>query len=131
MKKRMISAVMILAILAALLVGCQKVSSVKNTAASDPIPAVQTGTVFNFSLKEALNAVKQTINVDYTKYKIDLINSNLSYEGQDYYQFQISDDKAAIEPYLIVSKENGAVYCYYSNQTVTEVYQDKVFGSKC
>ncbi|HHV33016.1 hypothetical protein [Caproiciproducens sp. LBM24188] len=129
MKKRVISAVLALAAVFTMLAGCKTVSTVHNAAAPVEPAAVQTvaETTINVSEEEALNAVRQTIRVDYSKHPVCLVNSALKYKNEEYYQFQIS----SLQPYLIVSKENGAVYCYYDDQTVTEVYQDKTFGSKC
>jgi hypothetical protein len=130
MKKRAVSAMMVLVVIFTLLAGCQRVSAAQNTAAPTEIPAVQTG-MLNFGLQEALNAVRQTIQLDYSKYSIHLISDQLKYDGQDYYQFRISNSSGSIGPSIIVSRENGALYCYYPDHTVTGVDQDKVFGSKC
>ena len=126
MKKRVIAAVMVLAVISVLLVGCQTVGSAQNTstpAYSQPVE--------NIGRSEATNIIKNMINMDYSKYKIDLINDDLNYKGEEYFQFLLSDSKSSIEPSIIVSKNNGAIYCYYPDQTVTEVFQDGVFKSKC
>lgn len=84
----------------------------------------------NVDQSEAVNVVKNMIRMDYSKYKIDLINKNLEYNGSEYYQFLISNNEASIEPSIIVSKNDGAILCYYPDNTVTEVDQDGVFKSK-
>lgn len=131
MKKRVIAAVMVTTVILALLVGCQKTGMVQNTGASaNSQPVLTSQPIENIGRVEAINVVKHTINMDYSKYQIDLVNDNLKYNGQEYFQFLISDSKTSIEPSIIVSKENGAAYCYYPDHTVTEVYQDSVFKSR-
>lgn len=130
MNKRVVSALTVFVLVFALLVGCQKISTVQNAEVSGR-PQSSPQTVENIGRTEAVNAVRHTISMDYSKYKIDLINDDLNYKGQEYFQFLISDSQSAIEPSIIVSKDNGAIYCYYPDQTVTEVYDDQVFKSKC
>lgn len=130
MKKRVIAAVMALVVISALLVGCQKTGTVQNAAVSGESQPVQISqSVENIGRTEAINTVKHMINMDDGKYKINLVNDDLKYNGQEYFQFTISDSKTSLEPSIIVSKENGAIYCYYPDHTVTEVYQDAVFKS--
>ncbi len=132
MKKRVIAAVMALAVLSVLLIGCQKTGTVQNTAApASSQPAQSSQLAENIDRAEATNVIKNMINLDHGKYKIDLINDDLNYKGQEYFQFLLSDSNAAVEPSIIVSKNNGAIYCYYPDRTVTEVDQAGVFKLKC
>lgn len=132
MKKKLILAILPILILAAFITACSHTAtarSIDKPVSSQPVQDVKA--VQNIDSTEALNVVRHMINLDYTKYKIDLINDNLEYKGQQYYQFLISDQEVSIEPSIIVSKDDGEIYCYYPDKTVTEVYQDGVFKSKC
>jgi len=132
MKKRVIAAVMVLVVFSAFLVGCQRTGTVQNTGVPSNTQLINTSQpVENIGRIEAANVIKNMINLDYSKYKINLVNDDFKFHGEDYYQFLLTDSKITIEPSIIVSKNNGAIYCYYPDQTVTEVYQDSVFKSKC
>jgi len=111
-----------------ILTACSKAGPALN---SKPEIFQPTQSVQNIDRSEAVNVIKNMIRMDYTKYKVDLIDSNFEYKGNQYYQFLISDRNASIEPSIIVSKHNGTILCYYPDNTVTEVYQDGVFKSKC
>ncbi len=116
----------------ALFTACSQAAAVKTAATaklSQPVQAVKS--VQNISLDEALNTVKHTILLDYSKYRIDLIDENLICNGKEYYQFLISDSQISLEPSVIVSKDNGEILCYYPDKSVTEVDRDDVFKSKC
>lgn len=116
----------------ALLTACSRTAAVETAGTAKlPQPVQAVKSVQNISRDEALNAVKHTIILDYRKYRVDLINEDLTYDGKDYYQFLISDSRISLEPSVIVSKDNGEILCYYPDQSVTEVYQDDVFKSKC
>lgn len=128
MKKRMFAIGLVFAVVSILLAGCRMGSAGRTAEAAPQTQAV--AEVQNFGRTEAYNAVKNTIVLDYDKYKIDLIRDALQVDGQDYYEFQISDGRTALKPSILVSKVNGAVYCY-SNHALTDVYEDAVFGSKC
>ncbi len=131
MKKIIFSAMILFSVFSATITGCQSVSSVQQSGASQAVqPVVQTGTMPNFSQKDALNAIRNTIRLDYNHYSINLVNDTLAYQNEEYYEFQISGKEGAFGPPIIVSKENGAIYCYYADQTVSGVEQDKVLGSK-
>ena len=124
----MIGLLMVIAVFTA----CSQTAMAKNTGEQEVSKSIQPiKTVQNIDREEAMNVVKHTINLDYSQYKIDLINDNLEYKGQQYFQFLISDSKMSIEPSVIVSKDNGEIYCYYPDKTVTEVDQDQVFKSRC
>nr|WP_319487589.1 hypothetical protein [uncultured Caproiciproducens sp.] len=128
MKTRKFAAVIVLVVLLTILTACSKAGMIQKsgTEVFQPAQSVQ-----NIDRSEAVNVVKNMIRMDYTKYKIDLINGDFEYKGNQYYQFLISDSNAAIEPSIIVSKNNGTILCYYPDKTVTEVYQDGVFKSRC
>ncbi|MDF1495563.1 hypothetical protein [Caproiciproducens sp. CPB-2] len=128
MKTGKFAAAIVLVALLTILTACSKAGTAQNSKPEifQPAQSVQ-----NIDRNEAMNAVKNMIRMDYTKYKIDLINGNFEYQGNQYYQFLISDKSESIEPSIIVSKHNGAVLCYYPDDTVTQVYQDGVFKSKC
>jgi hypothetical protein len=125
MKKRMILAVITMVIFA-MFSACSKTPAARNIS-FDSQSVQQIKSVQNIDLSRAENIIKNTINLDYSKYKISLVNSNIDYKGQRYFQFIISDGKTSIGPSVIVSKDDGEIYCYYSDKSVTEVYQDKVF----
>lgn len=130
MVKKMISTVMALLVLSFLLVGCQKAGTVQHTAEAANI--VYTGSIQpNVGQAEAINAIKNTISMDYNKYQLRLVRDNLNYNGQGFYEFQISDGGSNFGPSLIVSRDNGAIYCYYQNHTIADVFQDSVFRTKC
>jgi len=132
MKNKMVAAILGFLISTVMLTGCSQVGMVRNTGATDGSKFVQpVKSVQNIDRTEAENVIKHMINIDYSKYKIDLISSDLEYKGQEYYQFLISDSAVSIEPSIIVSKDDGEIYCYYPDHTTTEVYQDQVFKSKC
>jgi phosphatidate phosphatase PAH1 len=124
---KIVAAVMALASVMLILTACGKPVQFRanNPAAPQTVQSEQ-----NVDQSEAVNVVKNMIRVDYTKYKIDLINKNLEYNGNEYYQFLISNNEASIEPSIIVSKNDGAILCYYPDSTVTEVDQDGIFKSK-
>jgi len=128
MKTGKFAAIMVLVILLTILTACSKAGTVQNSKPEvfQPAQSVQ-----NIDKNEAENTIKNMIRMDYTRYKIDLINGNFEYKGNQYYQFLISDSNVSIEPSIIVSKNNGTILCYYPDNTVTEVYQDGVFKSKC
>jgi len=128
MKTGKFAAAIVLVALLTILTACSKAGSAQSGKPEifQPAQSVQ-----NIDRNEAMNAVKNMIRMDYTKYKIGLINGNFEYQGNQYYQFLISDKNESIEPSIIVSKHNGTVLCYYPDDTVTEVYQDGVFKSKC
>lgn len=128
MKAKIIASIMLLCVMMMVLTACGVyVPSRTNVPASIQVAQSEQ----NISQSEAVSTIKNMIQMDYTKYQIDLINANLEYNGSDYYQFEISDKFASIEPSIIVSKSNGLILCYYPDNTVTEVYQDGVFKSKC
>ncbi len=127
MKMKIVAAVMALASVMFVLTACGKPVEFRTNNPAAPL-AVQSEQ--NIDQSEAVNVIKNMIRVDYTKYKIDLINKNLEYNGNEYYQFLISNNEASIEPSLIVSKNDGSILCYYPDNTVTQVDQDGVFNSK-
>lgn len=130
MKKRVVTAVMLLAVISLLLVGCQRAGTVQNANAPGiSQPAQISQPAENIGQTEAINTVKNMIDVDSQRYKIELVSDDLKYNGREYFQFRVSDRKGTLEPTVIVSKENGAVYCYYPDQTVTEMDQDALFKS--
>jgi hypothetical protein len=132
MKNKRVAAIVGLFMIIAVFTACGQTAMAKNTGGQEISKSVQPVELAqNINRDEAMNVVKHTINLDYSKYKIDLINDNLKYKGQQYFQFLISNSEGAIEPSVIVSKANGEIYCYYPDKTVTEVYQDQVFKSKC
>ena len=128
MKTKILALTMLLGAMMMILTACG-VNSASRTVKPAAIQVAQSQQ--NINQNEAVNAIKNMIQMDYTKYQINLINANLEYNGSDYYQFEISDEWASIEPSIIVSKSNGLILCYYPDNTVTEVYQDGVFKSKC
>lgn len=79
----------------------------------------------NIDQSEAVNVIENMIHIDYTNYKIDLINMNLICNGNEYYQFLISGSQSSMEPSIIVSKNNGAILYYYPDGTTTELDQNK------
>lgn len=129
MKKRIIAAVFCLALFSALMVGCQKAGTVQNTE-TNPQPAVAAiATGPNVGRTEAVNTVKNTLRLDYSKYQLKLVSDHLDYDGQQYYEFQLLHNGRQYGPSLIVSRDNGVLFCYYPNGTVGELYEDKVFGA--
>jgi hypothetical protein len=131
MKNRIIAAVLGVLIMATLFTGCSQIAVAQNTGAAEGTQSGQSvKSVQNINYAEAVNVIKHMINLDYSKFKIDLINDDLKYKGQRYFQFLISDSNAAIEPSIIVSKDDGQIFCYYPDKTTTEVYEDQVFKSK-
>lgn len=129
MTGKVVSVLFAFAVIAVMLAGCRVASTVQTPAAVADVQTVQDAG--NFSRDQALHVVKQTINVDYTKYTVKLVNDRLRYNGQDYYQFIITDGKKEIGPAVIVSRENGALYCYNSDKTVSEVDSSRTFATKC
>ncbi len=128
MKTKIVAVVMALSVMLMILTACDRAVPCRTnkSTASQPAQSEQ-----NINQSQAANVIKNMIRMDYTKYKIDLINGDFEYNGDQYYQFLIADNNASIEPSIIVSKNNGAILCYYPDSTVTEVYQDRVFKSKC
>ncbi|NLJ31359.1 MAG: hypothetical protein GX424_07160 [Clostridiales bacterium] len=131
MKKRIIAAVFCLAFLSAWMVGCQKAGTAQQNRSADSRNVVAAAAGPNIGRAEAVNTVKNMINVDYGKYRIKLVRDDLEYDGQRYYEFQLLNDCKQFGPSLIVSRDNGVIYCYYPNHTVAQVYDDQVFRSKC
>ncbi len=130
MKKRFMAAAVMLMLFSVLLVGCQTSGMVQKTGNSGAVQPVQISQpVDNIGQNEAIHTVKQTINMNNGKYKINLVSDDLKYNGQEYYQFSVSDSKDSLKPSIIVSKENGAMYCYYPDETVTPIDQDAIFKS--
>jgi uncharacterized protein YpmB len=131
MKKAWISVIAGLLLILAVFTACGTAASRKSgmqdiSQSVQPVAAAQ-----NIDLEQAENTVKNTISLDYTKYTLNMINDKLMYQGQEFYQFLISDGNISLEPSVIVSKADGEIYCYYPDSLVTEVYQDSVFKSKC
>lgn len=127
MKIRKFTVMIVLAVLLLIPAACTKAGSAKE----QPAAIQPTLTVQNIDQDEAESVIRNTIRLDYHQYKLDLMNESLSYDGNQYYQFEISDHNSAVGPSIIVSKSNGVVLCYYPNHSVSEVYQDEVFKSKC
>ncbi len=130
MKKAWISIIVGLLLVLAVFTACGTAAPQKPGAPNVP-PTVQPVAAQNVDLKQAENAVKNTISLDYTKYTLDMINDKLMYQGQEFYQFLICDSNNALEPSIIVSKRNGEIFCYYPDRSVTDVYRDHVFKSIC
>jgi len=131
MRHKMIALVLGILMTAAIFTGCVRAATKQNIDTSAGLAVQPVKSVQNIDRTQAMSVVKHMIHLDYSKYKIDLINDDLKYKGQQYFQFLISDENASIEPSIIVSKDNGEIYCYYPDKTTTEVYQDQVFKSKC
>jgi hypothetical protein len=125
--KRFKSVVIITAMLI-ILSACGNVAKVRQ---AQPETFQPSNSAQNINMDEAVNVVKNMVQIDYNQYKLNMVDDNFSYNGNQYYQFIISDVSDAIGPSLIVSKHNGAILCYYPDNTVTEVYQDATFKSKC
>ncbi len=130
MKKAWISVIVGLLLILAVFTACGTAASRKPGASNIPQP-VQPVAAQNVDLKQAKNAVKNTIPLDYKKYTLELINDQLMYQGQEFYQFLISDGNIAMEPSVIVSKMNGEIFYYYPDRSVTDAYGDRVFKSMC
>ncbi|MCY1712821.1 hypothetical protein [Caproiciproducens galactitolivorans] len=127
MKIRKFTVIIVLAVLLLIPAACTKAGSAKE----QPAAFQPTLTVQNVDQSEAANVIKNTIRLDYQQYKVDLTNENFNYNGNQYYQFVISNNHSEIGPSVIVSKNNGMILCYYPDHSVSEVYQDDVFKSKC
>lgn len=129
MKKRIIAAVFCLVLFSALMAGCQKAGTVQNTAANNrpAVAAIAAGP--NFDREEAVNTVKNTLSLDFSQYQLKLVNDSLRYNGGLYYEFQVLHGGSQYGPSLIVSQDNGALFCYYSDGKVGEPYQDQSFGT--
>lgn len=128
MKKRIIAAVFSLLLLSALMIGCQKAGTVQNTETNvkPAVAAIAAGP--NVDRTEAVNTVKNTLRLDYSKYQLKLVSEDLRYDGRQYYEFQLQYNGRQYGSSLIVSRDNGALLCYYPNGTAGELYDDKVFG---
>lgn len=72
----------------------------------EPTAAPTTG----ITADNATAIVKQV--VDMSVYKIELLNDHLNIDGKEYYHFCISQDSKDIDPFLIVDKISGTIYCY-------------------
>jgi uncharacterized protein YpuA (DUF1002 family) len=123
MKMKFAAAAVVLLSVLTILTACGK--SVQLSGKTTSSPSVQSEQ--NIDQNQAVNVIKNMIPTDYAKYKISLMNASLEYEGNEYYQFSISNDRSAIKPSIIVSKNNGAILCYYPDSTVTELDSEKVF----
>ncbi len=63
------------------------------------------------SAEEAENIVKKQINP--AEYTVELLDDHLMIDGAEYYSFCINDKNGhAMEPLLIVEKEEGMLFCY-------------------
>lgn len=124
MKVKKVTAIILITALMIVFTACGNTAEVKDASTENfqPVQSVQ-----NIDEEEAANVVKNMIRVDYTQYELNMVDDNFYYNGNQYYQFAISD----IQPSIIVSKFNGSILCYYPDKTVTEVYEDTIFKSKC
>ncbi|QEY33653.1 hypothetical protein FL966_00445 [Caproiciproducens galactitolivorans] len=127
MKIKKVTVLIVLTLFLLIPAACTKAGSTKEQSAE----LQPTLTVQNIDLEEAESVIKNTIRLNYNQYRLELMNENLSYGGDQYYQFEISDHNRTVGPSIIVSKSNGMILCYYPDHSVSDVYQDEVFKTKC
>lgn len=127
MKIKKFTVLIVLTLFLLIPAACTKAGSTKE----QPAELRPTLTVQNIDREEAESVIKNTIRLNYNQYRLDLTNENLSYGGDQFYQFEISDHNSTVGPSIIVSKSNGVILCYYPDHSVSDVYQDEVFKTKC
>jgi len=84
------------------------------TATPTPVEQVpdETNTI---SEEDAIKNIQKIIGE--RGYTIELRSDKLIVEENEYYEFQVSDSSAVIEPNIIVDKVTGELSCYYKDGT--------------
>lgn len=85
--------------------------TVTNTPKPQPTPEPTPTEVPTLTQAQAEAIVKKIVHLD--KYSIELLDDHLMIDGAEYFSFCINDgDGKALEPLLIVEKEEGMLLCY-------------------
>ncbi|MGN0506350.1 MAG: hypothetical protein ACI4FZ_07295 [Lachnospiraceae bacterium] len=87
-------------------------------ATPKPTETIPTPTPVAISPEDAIASIKQM--VDTSVYEIELLNDHLSIEDNEYYQFLITESGRDLEPFLIVDKGTGSIWCYDVSGKVSE-----------
>lgn len=84
----------------------------------EPTEGVPSPTPVAIAPEDARASIEQIVNT--SRYKIELINDHLGIENGEYYQFCVSENGRALEPFLVVDKGNGSVWCYDASGKLSE-----------
>lgn len=88
------------------------------TLTPEPTEQVPTPTPVAIAPEDARASIEQIVNA--SRYKIELLNDHLGIENREYYQFCISENGRELEPFLVVDKGNGSVWCYDASGKLSE-----------
>lgn len=84
----------------------------------EPTEQIPTPTLVAIAPEDARASIEQIVNT--SRYKIELLNDHLGIENREYYQFCVSENGRAMEPFLVVDKSSGSVWCYDSSGKLSE-----------
>lgn len=84
----------------------------------EPTEQIPTPTPIVIAPEDARASIEQIVNT--SRYKIELLNDHLGIENREYYQFCISENGRAIEPFLVVDKSSGSIWCYDASGKLSE-----------
>ncbi len=84
----------------------------------EPTEQIPTPTPVAITPEDARASIEQIVNT--SRYKIELLNDHLGIENREYYQFCVSENGRAIEPFLVVDKSSGSVWCYDASGKLSE-----------
>lgn len=97
------------------------------TATPEPTPTEVPEPPAEVSPEDAKALLEQKIDTGI--YKIELLNDHLYIDGTYFYQFCVSENGTDMEPFLIVDKMDGTIWCYDVSGTIEEFVRFPVDGT--